>query len=79
MASMSALESIHVLQLVFQYAGDAQWLFLGGVCKSWAAVVLQERTHDDTTTVTAAAQAKTTRFGAVAMGCSICCRVRGTQ
>jgi hypothetical protein len=37
------------------------------VCKTWAAALLQGRTHDDTTTVAAAAaQAKTTRYSAVA-------------
>jgi hypothetical protein len=47
-----------------------QWLFLGGVCKTWAAAVIhqpQEHKHDDAVVAT---QAKTTRFSAFAESAS---------
>jgi hypothetical protein len=71
MVNMSALLSPDVLHIVFQFADLSQWLFLGGVCKAWAAAVLhqpQGRNHSDASA--AAAQAKTTRFSAVAESAS---------
>jgi hypothetical protein len=67
MANVRALKSFDVLQLVFQFAGLSQRLFQGGMCRNWAAAMLERRAHDDTTTVAAAAaQATTTRLSAVA-------------
>jgi hypothetical protein len=35
---MHVLEQPLVLDLVLQYAGPDQWLFLGGVSRAWAAL-----------------------------------------
>jgi hypothetical protein len=71
MKNMSALLFPDVLQLVLQYAGLSQWLFMGGVCKDWAAVLHQPqgRNHSDALAAVAA-HAKTTRLSAVAESAS---------
>jgi hypothetical protein len=38
-AQLRALEHPNVIGLVLEYAGPHQWLFFGGVCKAWAAVL----------------------------------------
>jgi hypothetical protein len=35
---LRALERPDVLDVILQYAGPEQWLFLGGVSKAWAAM-----------------------------------------
>jgi hypothetical protein len=55
-AQLRVLERPDVLDVIFQYAGPKQWLFLGGVSKAWAAMH-----HDGFETMRSAAQPEPTQ------------------
>jgi hypothetical protein len=69
-SQLRALEHPIVLDLTFQFAGVKEWLFVGAVCKAWAAV--HSSKGSSSLHGPGPQHRKLTRYGAVTtLGCAL--------